>query len=209
MGGRYRMEEGEIEVDSIEQIELQGIAHRLAIESGFLGVIDLLKIAMHGPGENVSGPLSLRSSSFQKARAGRWQSRLDPRSHRWSLEKCNDKKRAENPVRNRAAQQFRCRQLASKVENDQRRYPQEFFQRGRNHHCPEALGVGSDHEKRKLPSTRYIGTIASSPNAPAIANMIRANLIFSLPFLSRCSLDSGVVLLFVSAPKTACVPPEE
>ena len=47
------MEEGEIEIDSIEQIELQDITHRLAIESGFLGVIDLLKVAKHGPGENV------------------------------------------------------------------------------------------------------------------------------------------------------------
>ena len=53
VGRRYRMEEGEIEVDSIEQIELQDITHRLVIESGFLGVIDLLKVAKHGPGENV------------------------------------------------------------------------------------------------------------------------------------------------------------
>ena len=53
VGGRYRMEEGEIEVDSIEQIELQDITHRLAVESGFLGVIDLLKVAKHGHGENI------------------------------------------------------------------------------------------------------------------------------------------------------------
>ncbi|MBI2690155.1 MAG: ASCH domain-containing protein [Acidobacteria bacterium] len=53
VGRRYRMEEGEIEIDSIEQIALQDITHRLAIESGFLGVIDLLKVAKHGPGENV------------------------------------------------------------------------------------------------------------------------------------------------------------
>lgn len=53
MGGRYRMEEGEIEVHSIEQISVQDITHRLAIESGFLGVIDLLKVAKHGPGDNV------------------------------------------------------------------------------------------------------------------------------------------------------------
>jgi hypothetical protein len=53
VGGRYRMEGGEIEVDSIEQIAIQDITHQLAIESGFLGVIDLLKVAKHGPGDNV------------------------------------------------------------------------------------------------------------------------------------------------------------
>jgi hypothetical protein len=52
-GGRYQVLDGEIEVDSIEQIALQDITHPLAIESGFLGVIDLLKVAKHGPGDNV------------------------------------------------------------------------------------------------------------------------------------------------------------
>lgn len=47
------MGEGEIEVDSIEQITLKDITHELAIESGFLGVTDLLKVAKHGPGDNV------------------------------------------------------------------------------------------------------------------------------------------------------------
>jgi hypothetical protein len=47
------MEEGEIEVESIEQIGLQDITPMLARESGFLGVVDLLKVAKHGPGENV------------------------------------------------------------------------------------------------------------------------------------------------------------
>jgi len=53
VGRRYPMDEGEIEIDSIEQIALQDITHQLAIESGFLGVIDLLKVAKHGPGDNV------------------------------------------------------------------------------------------------------------------------------------------------------------
>ena len=53
VGKRYRMEEGEIEIDSIEQIALFDITHQLAVESGFLGVIDLLKVAKHGPGDNV------------------------------------------------------------------------------------------------------------------------------------------------------------
>ena len=51
--GRYQMGEGEIEVDSIEQIALKDITHELAIESGFLSVIDLLKVAKHGPGDEV------------------------------------------------------------------------------------------------------------------------------------------------------------
>jgi hypothetical protein len=53
VGARYRMEEGEIEVDSIEPIGLPDITGDLARESGFLGVIDLLNVAKHGKGENI------------------------------------------------------------------------------------------------------------------------------------------------------------
>src|ERR1700686_985353 len=53
VGARYRMEEGEIEIDSIEPIGLPDITPRLARESGFLGVVDLLKVAKHGKGENI------------------------------------------------------------------------------------------------------------------------------------------------------------
>jgi hypothetical protein len=53
VGGRYRMEEGEIEIDSIEPIGLPDITPALARESGFLGVVDLLKVAKHGKGENI------------------------------------------------------------------------------------------------------------------------------------------------------------
>ncbi|MFN7919590.1 MAG: ASCH domain-containing protein [Bryobacteraceae bacterium] len=53
VGRRYRMEEGEIEIDSIQQIAIQDITRQLALDSGFLGVIDLLKVAKHGPGDNV------------------------------------------------------------------------------------------------------------------------------------------------------------
>jgi hypothetical protein len=53
VGGRYRMEEGEVEVDSIELIGIPDITPSLARESGFLGVLDLLKIAKHGKGENI------------------------------------------------------------------------------------------------------------------------------------------------------------
>jgi hypothetical protein len=52
-GHRYRMGEGEIEVDSIQQIDLDDITPQLARESGFASVVDLLKVAKHGPGTNV------------------------------------------------------------------------------------------------------------------------------------------------------------
>jgi hypothetical protein len=52
-GSRYRMEEGEIEIDSIELIGFPDITPELARESGFLGVLDLLKVAKHGKGDNV------------------------------------------------------------------------------------------------------------------------------------------------------------
>ena len=53
VGARYRMEEGEIEIDSIESIGLPDITPALAKDSGFLGVLDLLKVAKHGKGENI------------------------------------------------------------------------------------------------------------------------------------------------------------
>jgi len=53
VGKRYRMEEGEIEVDSIQPIGLPDITPELARESGFLGVVDLLKVANHGKGRNI------------------------------------------------------------------------------------------------------------------------------------------------------------
>ena len=53
VGNRYRMDEGEIEVTSILPMTLADITPELARESGFKGVVDLLKVAKHGPGENV------------------------------------------------------------------------------------------------------------------------------------------------------------
>jgi hypothetical protein len=52
-GGRYRMGAGAIEVTSVRQIELSDITPALARRSGFAGVVDLLKVAKHGTGENV------------------------------------------------------------------------------------------------------------------------------------------------------------
>jgi hypothetical protein len=53
VGKRYQMEEGEIEVDSIEPIGLPDITPELARASGFLGVLDLLKVAQHGSGNKI------------------------------------------------------------------------------------------------------------------------------------------------------------
>jgi hypothetical protein len=53
VGGRYKMEEGEIEVESITPLGFPDITPQLARESGFLGIIDLLNVAKHGPGERI------------------------------------------------------------------------------------------------------------------------------------------------------------
>lgn len=53
VGGRYPMEDGAIVVDSIEPIGLPDITPALTRESGFLGVLDLLKVAKHGRGNNI------------------------------------------------------------------------------------------------------------------------------------------------------------
>jgi hypothetical protein len=52
-GGKYPMDDGHIVVDSIEEITLDDITYDLAREGGFASVEDLLKIAKHGPGDNV------------------------------------------------------------------------------------------------------------------------------------------------------------
>jgi len=54
VGGRYRVDnDGEIEVESVTPIGFPDITPELARESGFLGVLDLLKVAQHGKGENI------------------------------------------------------------------------------------------------------------------------------------------------------------
>jgi ASCH domain-containing protein len=53
VGNRYAMDEGQIEVDAVLPIPFEDITPELARESGFKGVVDLLKVAKHGRGENV------------------------------------------------------------------------------------------------------------------------------------------------------------
>jgi hypothetical protein len=68
VGGRYRMEEGEIEVDAILPMEISDITPALARASGFKGVVDLLKVAKHGRGESV---YLIRFHYIAPARRGR------------------------------------------------------------------------------------------------------------------------------------------
>jgi hypothetical protein len=53
VGGRYALGPGFVEVTAMRQIALSDITPELARRSGFAGVVDLLKVAKHGPGENV------------------------------------------------------------------------------------------------------------------------------------------------------------
>jgi hypothetical protein len=45
--------DGEIEIESITPIGFPDITTELAQESGFLGILDLLKVAKHGKGNNI------------------------------------------------------------------------------------------------------------------------------------------------------------
>lgn len=53
VGGHYRMGDGWVVVTSIVPITLADVTGSLARQCGFKGVVDLLKIAQHGPGRNV------------------------------------------------------------------------------------------------------------------------------------------------------------
>lgn len=53
VGGRYGLGSGFVEVTSINRMALSDITPELAIRSGFPGVVALMKVAKHGPGENV------------------------------------------------------------------------------------------------------------------------------------------------------------
>ncbi|HXQ16529.1 MAG TPA: hypothetical protein VN814_18085 [Caulobacteraceae bacterium] len=53
VGGRYRLGPGAVEVTRMREIEVSDITPELARRSGFAGVVDLLKVAKHGPGQRV------------------------------------------------------------------------------------------------------------------------------------------------------------
>src|SRR3954467_14564659 len=66
VGGRYRMDEGHIVVDSIAPIRIADVTNDLARESGFDTVGDLLQIPRHGSGDK---PYLIR---FHYLRPGAW-----------------------------------------------------------------------------------------------------------------------------------------
>ena len=53
VGGRYAFGAGNIVVDALHEIEFDDITPTLARRSRFKGVVDLLKVAKHGAGQNV------------------------------------------------------------------------------------------------------------------------------------------------------------
>jgi hypothetical protein len=53
VGGRYALGPGFVQVSAMRKITLDDITPALARRSGFLGVVDLLKVAKHGSGTNV------------------------------------------------------------------------------------------------------------------------------------------------------------
>jgi hypothetical protein len=53
VGGRYKLPPGEVEVTKLSEISLADITPELARQSGFAGVVDLLKVARHGAGRRV------------------------------------------------------------------------------------------------------------------------------------------------------------
>ena len=53
VGHKYKLGTGHVVIDKLRQIQLDDITPALARRSGFAGVVDLLKIAKHGAGENV------------------------------------------------------------------------------------------------------------------------------------------------------------
>jgi hypothetical protein len=90
VGGRYRMDEGHIVVDSIAPITVTDVTDDLARESGFESVDDLLRIAKHGSGDK--GYLI----RFHYLRPGAWDT---PRPRAEGKAKANTKTRNVSPTR--------------------------------------------------------------------------------------------------------------
>jgi hypothetical protein len=53
VGGRYALGPGHVVVTGLHEISLADVTPALARRSGFTGLVDLLKVAKHGPGERV------------------------------------------------------------------------------------------------------------------------------------------------------------
>lgn len=53
VGGRYALPPGHIVVTALLEMELGDLSPALARRSGFTGLVDLLKVARHGPGRRI------------------------------------------------------------------------------------------------------------------------------------------------------------
>jgi hypothetical protein len=53
VGGRYSLPPGNVVVTAVTEMSMDDITPSLARRSGFVGVVDLLKTAKHGPGRRV------------------------------------------------------------------------------------------------------------------------------------------------------------
>jgi hypothetical protein len=53
VGRHYRLEEGQIEVSSIREIAWEDFTDKLARDTGFSNLIDLMKTAKHGTRQHI------------------------------------------------------------------------------------------------------------------------------------------------------------
>lgn len=53
VGGHYSLPPGEIVVTKLFEVGIADVTPELARSSGFVGVVDLLRVAKHGPGRRV------------------------------------------------------------------------------------------------------------------------------------------------------------
>jgi len=53
VGGHYRLEEGRIEITAIREISWEDLTDKLARDTGFNNLIDLMKTAKHGTGQHI------------------------------------------------------------------------------------------------------------------------------------------------------------
>jgi hypothetical protein len=53
VGGLYPLPPGAVHVTGLREIDLADVTPELARRSGFRGLVDLLKVAKHGPGDRV------------------------------------------------------------------------------------------------------------------------------------------------------------
>ena len=53
VGGSYKLDEGHVTIDRVNEITLADITPTIARTSGFASVAELLRVAKHGAGERV------------------------------------------------------------------------------------------------------------------------------------------------------------